>query len=278
MTRDSSWRRLARNRMATGGVVVLALIVLLALFGANLSAHAIDEVFWDRISAPPDVEAGFYFGTDANGRDLFVRTLVGARVSLLVGLAASLISLVIGVAYGAIAGFWGGHVDSVMMRIVDILYSLPFVFFVILLTVYVGRSLSTIFITIGAVIWLDMARIVRGQTLALKQREFVEAARAFGATNRRILIRHIIPNLWGPVIISMLLVIPDAILTESFLSFLGLGVQEPNTSWGVLIGEGAQSMTEAPWMLLFPGSFLAVTLLAFNFFGDGLRDALDPKG
>jgi oligopeptide transport system permease protein len=204
--------------------------------------------------------------------------LAGARVSLLVGTAASLISLLIGVAYGAVAGYLGGYVDSVMMRIVDILYSLPFVFFVILLTVYVGRSLSTIFITIGAVIWLDMARIVRGQTLALKQREFIEAARAFGATDRRILWRHIIPNLWGPVIISMLLVIPDAILTESFLSFLGLGVQEPNTSWGVLIGDGAQSMTETPWMLLFPGAFLAFTLLAFNFVGDGLRDALDPRG
>jgi oligopeptide transport system permease protein len=278
MTSDNAWRRLAGNPMAMGGLLILALIVLAALFGPFLSAHEIDDVFWDRIGAPPDFEAGFYFGTDANGRDLFVRTLAGARVSLLVGTAASLISLLIGVAYGAVAGYLGGYVDSVMMRIVDILYSLPFVFFVILLTVYVGRSLSTIFITIGAVIWLDMARIVRGQTLALKQREFIEAARAFGATDRRILWRHIIPNLWGPVIISMLLVIPDAILTESFLSFLGLGVQEPNTSWGVLIGDGAQSMTETPWMLLFPGAFLAFTLLAFNFVGDGLRDALDPRG
>ena len=278
MRRDTLWPRLARNPMAMGGAVVFALIVLLALFGPALSAHALDDVFWDRIGTPPDFEAGFYFGTDANGRDLFVRTLAGARVSLLVGLAASLISLVIGVAYGAIAGYLGGSVDSVMMRLVDILYSLPFVFFVILLTVYVGRSLSTIFVTIGAVIWLDMARIVRGQTLALKQREFVEAARAFGATDRRILWRHIVPNLRGPVIICMLLVIPDAILTESFLSFLGLGVQEPDTSWGVLIGDGAQNMTEAPWMLLFPGGFLAATLLAFNFFGDALRDALDARG
>jgi oligopeptide transport system permease protein len=263
--------------MAMGGALLLGLILLLALFGSWLSPHAIDEIFWDRISAPPDLAAGFYFGTDANGRDLFVRTLAGAQVSLLVGISASLISLLIGVGYGAVAGYLGGRIDAVMMRVVDILYSLPFVFFVILLTVYVGRSLSTIFITIGAVIWLDMARIVRGQTLALKQRDFVEAARAFGATDRRILWRHIIPNLWGPVIISMLLVIPDAILTESFLSFLGLGVQEPNTSWGVLIGDGAQNMTEAPWMLLFPGAFLAATLLAFNFFGDGLRDAQDPR-
>ncbi|PKU22464.1 ABC transporter permease [Telmatospirillum siberiense] len=277
MTADSGWRRLLRNPMAMAGLTVLGLILLLALFGPFLAAHEIDEVFWDRIGAPPDFAAGFYFGTDANGRDLFARTLAGARVSLLVGTAASLISLVIGVTYGAIAGYLGGRIDAVMMRIVDILYSLPFVFFVILLTVYVGRSLSTIFITIGAVIWLDMARIVRGQTLSLKQREFIEAARAFGATDRRIILRHIIPNLWGPVIISMLLVIPDAILTESFLSFLGLGVQEPNTSWGVLIGDGAQNMMETPWMLLFPGAFLALTLLAFNFLGDGLRDAMDPK-
>ncbi len=274
---ETGWHRLLRNKMAMAGLIILGVIVLLALFGPALSVHAIDDVFWDRISAPPDVEAGFYFGTDANGRDLFARTLEGARVSLLVGGLASLISLVIGVAYGATAGYLGGRIDNVMMRIVDILYSLPFVFFVILLTVYVGRSLSTIFVTIGAVIWLDMARIVRGQTLSLKQREFVEAAKAFGATDRRILWRHILPNLWGPVIISMLLVIPDAILTESFLSFLGLGVQEPNTSWGVLIGDGAQNMMGAPWSLLFPGAFLAVTLLAFNFFGDGLRDALDPR-
>lgn len=275
--RGDGWRRLLRDRMAMAGLIVLGLILFLALFAPMLAPHPIDEIFWDRIAAPPDFEAGFYFGTDANGRDLFARTLAGARVSLVVGLASSLISLVIGVAWGATAGYLGGRIDALMMRIVDILYSLPFVFFVILLTVYVGRSLSTIFITIGAVIWLDMARIVRGQTLALKQREFVEAARAFGATDRRILLRHIIPNLLGPVIISMLLVIPDAILTESFLSFLGLGVQEPNTSWGVLIGDGAQNMIDSPWMLLFPGAFLAATLLAFNFLGDGLRDALDPK-
>jgi oligopeptide transport system permease protein len=270
-------QRLKRNPAAVAGLAVLGIIMLLACFGQYLTPHAIDEVFWDRISAPPDIDAGFYFGTDANGRDLFARTLEGARVSLLVGVSASLISLVIGVAYGATAGYLGGKTDNVMMRIVDILYSLPFVFFVILLTVYVGRSLSVIFITIGAVIWLDMARIVRGQTLALKHRDFVEAARALGASDRRILMRHIIPNLWGPVIISVLLVIPDAILTESFLSFLGLGVQEPDTSWGVLIGDGAQNMMGAPWSLLFPGGFLAVTLLAFNFAGDGVRDALDIR-
>ncbi|MDR3438370.1 ABC transporter permease subunit [Telmatospirillum sp.] len=277
MAVDNGWRRLRRNPAAMGGLIVLGAIVFLALLGPCISPHAIDEVFWDRISAPPDFDAGFFFGTDANGRDLFARTLEGARVSLLVGVSASVISLFIGVTYGATAGYLGGRIDNVMMRIVDILYSLPFVFFVILLTVYVGRSLSTIFVTIGAVIWLDMARIVRGQTLTLKQREFVEAARSLGATDFRILTRHIIPNLWGPVIISMLLVIPDAILTESFLSFLGLGVQEPNTSWGVLIGDGAQNMMGAPWSLLFPGAFLAVTLLAFNFAGDGLRDALDPR-
>ncbi|MTJ82112.1 MAG: ABC transporter permease subunit [Telmatospirillum sp.] len=271
------WRRVGANRTAVAGLAVLTAIVLLALAGPWISQHAIDDIFWDRINAPPDVAAGFYFGTDVNGRDLFARTLEGARVSLMVGVSASLISLVIGVAWGATAGYLGGRVDALMMRLVDILYSLPFVFFVILLTIYAGRSLATIFVTIGAVIWLDMARIVRGQTLTLKHREFVEAARSLGASDPRILLRHIIPNLWGPVIISMLLVIPDAILTESFLSFLGLGVQEPHTSWGVLIGDGAQNMMEAPWSLLFPGGFLAATLLAFNFAGDGLRDALDHR-
>ena len=271
------WERLKHDRAAMIGMALLSLIVIIALFGPLLARHRMDDAFFDRISEPPNFADGFYFGTDANGRDLFPRTLFGARISLLVAVASSLVSLVIGVAYGSIAGFIGGRVDSLMMRIVDILYSLPFIFFVILLTVFLGRSLFLIFITIGAIQWLDMARIVRGQTLALKHREFVEASRALGASDLRILAHHIVPNLWGPVIACMMLIIPSAILTESFISFLGLGVQEPLTSWGVLIGNGADSMISAPWALVFPGAFLAATLLALNFIGAGLRDILDPR-
>jgi oligopeptide transport system permease protein len=274
--RREAWQRFRRNRAAMAGAVILGGLLLMVLAAPVISPHAIDEVFWDRIGMPPDMAGQFYFGTDGNGRDLFARTFAGARISLLVGLSASLVSLVVGVAYGATAGYLGGRLDGVMMRVVDILYSLPFVFFVILLTVYVGRSLTTIFLAVGAVTWLDMSRIVRGQTLSLKHREFVEAARAFGASDGRILMRHIVPNLMAPVVVCMMLVIPDAILTESFLSFLGLGVQEPMTSLGVLIGDGAQNMTGAPWALLFPGGCLALLLLALNFVGDGLRDAFDP--
>ena len=271
-------RRLLRNRAAMGGLVMLTIVALLAIFGPSLSPHAYDDVFWDvPFSAPPDFANGFYFGTDANGRDLFVRTLYGARISLMVGILASMVSLVIGVLYGATAGFLGGHADNVMMRVVDILYSLPFMFFVILLTVFFGHNIFLIFIAIGAVEWLDMARIVRGQTMALKHREFIEAAHAFGVSGPAIIRRHIIPNILGPVMVFVTLTVPKVILLESFLSFLGLGVQEPMTSWGVLISEGSKSMESAPHMLLFPASFLAVTLFSLNFLGDGLRDALDPK-
>ncbi len=256
---------------------VLAVMVLLAILAPWLSPHPMDAADLSRIGVPPDWSAGYYFGTDANGRDLFARTLYGGRISLMVGLLASCVSLAIGVAYGAIAGFAGGRIDGVMMRIVDVLYALPYMFFVILLVVVFGRNVVLLFVAIGAVEWLDMARIVRGQTLTLKGREFIEAARAFGVSNGAIVRRHIIPNLLGPVIVFVTLTVPRVILLESFLSFLGLGVQEPMTSWGVLIADGARTMESAPWALVFPASFLAATLFSLNFLGDGLRDALDPR-
>lgn len=219
----------------------------------------------------------FLFGTDANGRDLFSRTLVAVRISLAIGLLASLVALVIGVTYGAVAGYAGGRVDAVMMRFVDVLYALPFIFFVILLVVFFGRNFVLIFLAVGAIEWLDMARIVRGQTLSLKRQEFVQAAEALGVETSGILRRHIVPNTLGPVVVYLTLLVPKVILLESFLSFLGLGVQEPLTSLGVLISEGANNMQGAPWMLVFPAATLIAILFALNFLGDGLRDALDPK-
>lgn len=219
----------------------------------------------------------FPFGTDSNGRDLLVRVMLGGQISLAVGLAASLVSLGIGVVYGATSGYLGGRVDNVMMRLVEILYSLPFVFLVVVLVVFFGRSVVLIFLVIGAVEWLEMARIVRGQTLSLKRREFVGAAEALGLTDWQIIRRHIIPNTIGPVIVFVTVIVPKVILLESFLSFLGLGVQAPLASWGTLISEGAASMQNAPWLLIFPALFFVVTLFSLNFVGDGLRDALDPK-
>ncbi|MGI2028401.1 ABC transporter permease subunit [Endozoicomonas acroporae] len=269
--------RLMRNKAAVVSMIILSIITLMAILAPWLSSHPFDEVYWDFIQVPPNAAEGFWFGTDENGRDLFVRTLYGARVSLMVGLVATTVSLVIGVVYGAVAGYMGGRIDNIMMRFVDILYSLPFMFFVIILMVIFGRNIYLIFVALGAVEWLTMARIVRGQTLAVKKKEFVEAAHASGVSTTKIIFRHIIPNILGPVIVYMTLTIPQVILTESFLSFLGLGVQEPLTSWGVLISEGAKVMESAPWMLAFPATFLAITLFCFNFIGDGLRDALDPK-
>jgi oligopeptide transport system permease protein len=219
----------------------------------------------------------FPFGTDTNGRDLLVRVMLGGQISIAVGLAASLVSLGIGVIYGATSGYLGGRIDNVMMRFVEILYSLPFVFLVVVLVVFFGRSVVLIFVVIGAVQWLEMARIVRGQTLSLKRREFVGAAEALGLTDWQIIRRHIIPNTIGPVIVFVTVVVPQVILTESFLSFLGLGVQAPLASWGTLISEGAANMQSAPWLLIFPSIFFVATLFSLNFVGDGLRDALDPK-
>ncbi|QQZ30730.1 ABC transporter permease subunit [Thiothrix subterranea] len=278
MIKHKAWHRLLRNKMAVGSAIVLLLIAVLCVLGPLFSPHPYDEIYWDAMGIPPDAVQGFWFGTDANGRDLFVRTLIGGQISLMVGLAATSVSLLIGVLYGATAGYLGGRTDALMMRLVDVLYALPFMFFVILLMVYFGRSIFLIFVAIGAVEWLTMARIVRGQALSLKGRAFVEAARVSGVSHFGIIRRHIVPNTLGSVIVYATLTVPQVILFESFLSFLGLGVQEPLTSWGVLIAEGAAQMETAPWMLLFPAGFLAVTLFCLNFLGDGLRDALDPKG
>lgn len=219
----------------------------------------------------------FYFGTDSNGRDMMTRTFIAGRVSLTIGLLATIVAITIGVVYGAASGYLGGRIDHMMMRVVDILYSLPFIFFVIMLVVFFGRNFVLMFIAVGAVEWLDMARIVRGQTLSIKRQEYVQAAEAMGVSDKGILLRHIIPNTLGPVVVYMTLLVPKVILLESFLSFLGLGVQEPMTSWGVLISEGARNLQGASWMLIFPSIFLTSTLFALNFIGDGLRDALDPK-
>ncbi|MDT8439117.1 MAG: ABC transporter permease subunit [Wenzhouxiangellaceae bacterium] len=272
-----AWQRLKRNRAAVAGAAILLAIVVLVILGPMLNPWDHEIPDWDHYSTPPSLATGHVFGTDALGRDLLERVLVGGRVSLTVGIVATLVSLIIGVAYGAVAGYFGGRIDNWMMRIVDAIYALPFMFFVILLMVVFGRNVFLIFVAIGAVNWLDMARIVRGQTLSLKNKAFIEAARVSGASEARIIRRHIIPNLLGVVVVYVSLTIPQVILVESFLSFLGLGVQEPLTSWGALVNEGAQELETAPWSLLFPALFLAATLFAFNFLGDGLRDALDPK-
>ncbi len=274
---QNAWARLRKNRAAMGSVFIMAMVTLLVIFAPYLSPHDFETPNWDYIQQPPSMNTGNVFGTDTIGRDLFVRTLYGGRISLMVGVVATLVSLLIGVTYGAVSGYLGGKVDAVMMRIVDILYAMPFMFFVILLMVVFGRNIILIFVAIGAINWLDMARIVRGQTLGLKQKEFVEAAVATGVSTAAIIRRHIVPNLLGVVIVYITLTIPQVILIESFLSFLGLGVQEPFTSWGALVNEGAGEMQSAPWMLAFPALFLTTTLFCFNFIGDGLRDALDPK-
>jgi len=280
-------RRLMGNRAAVAGLVILSLVAVLAVFGPFVSPYAYNYIDYSVISCSPNWWPGtdvlcnaggqHWFGTDDIGRDLFVRVLYGARVSLAVGLIATFVSLVIGVAYGATAGFIGGRLDELMMRFVDVLYSLPYIFLVIILMVIFNRNFFLLFLAIGAVEWLTMARIVRGQTLSIKQKEFIEAARAAGVNTFTIIRRHVIPNVLGPVVVYVTLTVPTAILAESFLSFLGLGIQEPLTSWGVLISEGANQMETAPWMLIFPAAFMAVTLFCFNFIGDGLRDALDPK-
>jgi oligopeptide transport system permease protein len=272
-----AWGKLKRNRAAMLGACLISFMAVLVIVGPLLSGYTYDFTDWTNVSIGPSLDTGHVFGTDTLGRDLFVRTLYGGRISLLVGVVATVVSLVLGISYGATAGYFGGRLDHVMMRVVDILYAMPFMFFVILLMVFFGRNILLIFVAIGAINWLDMARIVRGQTLSLKEREFVEAARAQGVRTFTLIRRHIVPNLLGVVVVYVTLTIPQVILVESFLSFLGLGVQEPMTSWGALVKEGAEELESAPWMLFFPAIFLASALFCFNFIGDGLRDALDPK-
>ena len=270
-------RRLGAN---TGAVVALCIVVILvsmALVGPWLSPYDIEALDWSHVAAWPGMAHSHWFGTDRLGRDLFVRTLDGARVSLAVGLVASAVSLSVGVSYGAVAGYLGGRTDQFMMRIIEILSGLPLIFFVIFLTVILGRSETLLFVSIGAVGWLTMARIVRGRTLSIRQQEFIEAAVASGASTARIIIKHVVPNVLGPVIVYATLTVPQIILFESFLSFLGLGIQEPRASLGTLIAQGAGEMEAAPWILLVPGGFLALLLLSLNILGDGLRDALDAK-
>jgi oligopeptide transport system permease protein len=276
LTQDAL-RRLFNNKAALISMFVLIAIIVIAFFGPYVLPWNYDKIDWSAIRKPPNFEKGHYLGTDQNGRDMLARTLQGTQMSLIVAAVATAVSVVIGIIYGAVAGFFGGRLDAIMMRFVDIMYALPYILFVIILVVIFGRSPVLLFVGIGCLEWLTMARIVRGQTLSLKQREFVEAARAGGAKPFAIIFRHIVPNLAGPVVIYATLTIPEIIITESFLSYLGLGVQEPQTSLGTLISFGAPVAEALPWMLYTPAVFLVLMLLCFSYLGDGLRDALDPK-
>tara|TARA_B110000014_G_scaffold65351_1_gene44583 strand:- start:2026 stop:2922 length:897 start_codon:yes stop_codon:yes gene_type:complete len=270
-------RRLFLNKAAVISLITLVIIATVSIFGPFFLQYNFSDTDWGSIYQPPSFKTGHYFGTDGNGRDLLVRILHGGRLSLSIGLIATFVSVFIGVIYGTIAGFFGGKLDIFMMRIVEILYAMPYLIFVIILMVVFGRNIYFLFIAIGAVEWLTMARIVRGQTISLKEKEFIETSKALGQSNSLIIIKHIIPNLAGPIIVYITLMVPSVIILESFLSFLGLGVQEPLTSWGVLISEGSREMETAWWLLIFPGSFMVITLASLNFIGDGLRDAIDPK-
>jgi oligopeptide transport system permease protein len=286
-----AWRRLLKNKLAVFGLVVVVIVTISSIVGPTLIKRFFGftpdyipshDLKLTRSFPPftgPDGEFSWLhpMGTDNAGRDQLARVLQGGQISLFVGVLSTLISLVIGVSYGAIAGYVGGRVDNLMMRIVDVLYSLPFIFFVIMLVVFFGRNFVLMFLAVGAVLWLDMARIVRGQALTIRRQEYVQAARALGVSSAGILWRHVVPNTLGPVAVYMTLLVPQVILLESFLSYLGLGVQEPLTSWGVLIAQGAKNIPSANWLLIFPSIFLTSTLFALNFLGDGLRDALDPK-
>jgi oligopeptide transport system permease protein len=267
--------RFLRNKAAMVSLVILVLITLAVLILPYAATYSFDDTDWYAMNAAPSAE--HIFGTDALGRDLYVRTLIGGQISLAVGILGALVAVIIGTLYGAASGFIGGRVDRVMMRMLEILYAIPFMFFVIVLVTFFGRNIMLIFVAIGAISWLDMARIVRGQTLSLRSKEFIEAAHVCGVSQWKIITRHIVPNVLGIVVVYSTLLIPTMILTESFLSFLGLGVQEPRTSWGALLQEGANTMDLAIWQLAFPAAFMIVTLFCFNYVGDGLRDALDPK-
>nr|PZN39799.1 MAG: diguanylate cyclase [Bacillota bacterium] len=272
---QDAWRRLRQHRLAMLGLTVIVVLVLLAIFVPMLSPYAYDEQNLTKAYQPPSAE--HWFGTDNLGRDLFVRTMFGARISLAVGFFSSLMAGIIGILYGAISGYFGGTVDNIMMRIVDIIYGLPTTLYVILLMVVLKPGLKTIFIALAITSWIGMARIVRGQVLSLKEWEFVLAARTLGVPPWKIIWRHLVPNALGPIIVTMTVEVPAAIFTESWLSFLGLGVSAPIASWGSLAADAYQNLRTAPWTLIFPGLFISITMLAFQFLGDGLRDALDPR-
>ena len=268
-------RRLLKNKLAIIGFVVLAVVSAVVLVTPLIAPYPYDEQDLDLGAAGPSPQ--HWLGTDYLGRDLMTRIMFGGRISLMVGFTATAVALLVGVLYGATSGFVGGRTDSIMMRIVDILYALPFTIFVIILMVFFGRNIILLFLAIGAVEWLTMARIVRGQVLSLKEKEFVEATVAMGLPRHQILLKHLIPNALGPIIVYTTLTIPNVMLLEAFLSFLGLGVQPPMSSWGLLIRDGAEQMEEFAWLLIFPSLALSITLFSLNFLGDGLRDALDPR-
>jgi oligopeptide transport system permease protein len=270
-------QRFMRNRAAVLSLVILVLIALVCMVGPWLLPHAYDDTDWNLMGIGPTWDHWHLFGTDELGRDLLVRTMIGGRVSLTVGVLATLVSVSLGVAWGAVAGFVGGKVDAFMMRIVDVLYAIPYLLIAIMMVTILGRDFYLVVLTISAFSWMDMARVVRGQTLSIKSKEYIEAARAIGVPTQRIIFSHVVPNLLGIVMIYTSITVPSVILTESVLSFLGLGVQEPMTSWGVLIHDGANVMESSPWMIWFPGAALTLTLYCANFLGDGMRDALDPK-
>lgn len=273
---QDAWVRLKKNRLAVRGLIVLLIMVMTALLTPWIAPYAFDAQNLDLGATPPS--AAHWLGTDIFGRDMLTQIMFGGRISLAVGFIATTVALLIGVTWGAIAGYLGGRVDAVMMRLVDILYALPFMIFIVLLMVVFGRNMLLLFLAIGAVEWLTMARIMRGQVQSLRQQEFVEAAISLGLPTSTIIRRHLVPNALGPIIVYTTLTIPGVMLLEAFLSFLGLGVQPPQTSWGLLISYGAETMEEYPWLLIYPGLTLTVTLFSLNFLGDGLRDALDVRG
>ncbi|MEO2216895.1 ABC transporter permease subunit [Chromobacterium vaccinii] len=277
----SPWRdarvRFLRNKAAVVSLVILSLITVSCIFGPMLLPHGYADTDWDAISLAPTFQNLHLFGTDELGRDLLVRSLIGGRISLMVGALATIAAVLIGVIWGATAGFLGGKVDNAMMRVVDMMYAVPYLLIAILMVTLLGREFYLVVLTITVLGWMDMARVVRGQTLAIRSKEYIEAAHAIGVSTPTIIFRHIVPNLLGIVVIYTTVTVPGVILTESVLSFLGLGVQEPMTSWGVLIGDGTKAMESQPWMLLFPAGMLSLTLYCANYIGDGLRDALDPK-
>ena len=277
----SPWRdaqeRFRGNKAAVASLAFLILVTLVCTIGPWLLPHAYDSTDWDALKLAPSLDSSHWWGTDESGRDLLVRCLIGGRISLMVGILTTLTSIALGVLWGATAGYLGGTVDLVMMRVVDIMYAIPYLLIAILLVTVLGRDFYLVVLAITAFSWMDTARLVRGQTLSLRKMEFVEAARAMGVSTPRIVLEHIVPNLLGLVLVYATVTVPSVILTESVLSFLGLGIQEPMTSWGVLIHDGAQMLESAPWLLIFPALLLSLTLYSFNYLGDGLRDALDPR-